>query len=104
MGDKFNDLCETVMKFKDSKDVIIRKAVIQIIPALASFDPNEFSASYLNPFMAYILSLVKKEKEKVLLFHSIGKISEAVGTNILPFLEQIILSIKENIGLKGYSF
>ena len=101
LTDKFTDVCENINRLKDSKDPIIRRSVIQTIPVLASFDPSEFSASYLNNFMLYMLAQIKKEKEKIVFFQAVGKISDVVGSNIVPYLDQIIGSIKDSIGSKG---
>ena len=40
---RYREVVETVMRFKDSKEKQIRRAVINLLPRLASFAPERFA-------------------------------------------------------------
>ena len=44
---------------------------------------------------------MKKEKEKSCAFVSIGKVAIVVSNNIAPYLDSILVNIKESLILKG---
>ena len=51
-----------VLKFKDHRDVLVRKQVILLIPCLASFDPSSFISKHLEICMSYLLAQIKKDR------------------------------------------
>jgi FKBP12-rapamycin complex-associated protein len=63
--------------------------------------------SYLNMSMQTLLNVLKKDsknEERPSAFIALGEISRAVGTNIKPYLDQLIALIKNalNVKSKGY--
>lgn len=62
--EKYKGLCESVLKYKDHRDGLVRRTVILMIPVLAQFDPTDFVAAYLNGCMAYLLSQLKKDRDR----------------------------------------
>ena len=62
---KYKEVCEILMKFRDHKDSLVRKTVIGMIPKLAELDPEQFyKEGYMSSSMSYLVSQLKKEKEK----------------------------------------
>lgn len=61
---KFRDLSDLIMRFKDHREGMIRRAVIALIPELARFDPIAFSETQLKSSMGYLLGQLKKEKDR----------------------------------------
>ncbi len=53
-----------VLKYKDNRDILIRRSVMQLLPILASYNTNVFVSSYLHPSMTYLLNQLKKEKDR----------------------------------------
>jgi FKBP12-rapamycin complex-associated protein len=64
MKDKFKQVCKSVFNFKDHKDPLIRRIVIELMPALAKYDPETFSKEYLSTCMDHLLVQLKKERER----------------------------------------
>jgi FKBP12-rapamycin complex-associated protein len=72
-----------------------------IIPDLAKLDTADFVHSYFSASLNYLLSQLKKEKERPISFTAIGKVSLVVGSSIAGYLDAIIVSIKESLIAKG---
>lgn len=45
---RYREVCDTVLRFRDSKEKLIRRAVITLVPRLAAFAPERFVKSYLK--------------------------------------------------------
>jgi FKBP12-rapamycin complex-associated protein len=62
---KFREICEIILKYRDHRDLLVKKTIIQMIPTLAELDPEQFyKDSHLSSSMSYLISQLKKEKEK----------------------------------------
>ncbi|ORZ13215.1 armadillo-type protein [Absidia repens] len=101
MTDMYRDVCDITLRFKDSRDLLIRKTVVTIIPTLASYDPSTFAEFYLRKSMSHLLSLLKKDRDKRDAFITIGKIAIQVKSNMGPYLDATLSCIKETLTLKG---
>lgn len=64
MGDFFQPICDVTLKYRDSKEVVIRKAVITLIPNMATFGPDRFEEFYLKNCMSYILQSLHKSTDR----------------------------------------
>jgi FKBP12-rapamycin complex-associated protein len=100
-GQRYKEACEIVMRYKDHKDNLIRKEVINIIPTLASYAPAEFTSSYLHQSMLHLQGLIKRDKDRNDAFNAVGKVASAVGSSIAPYLEGILGYIKEGLAMKA---
>lgn len=68
MLEHYSVICDTILKFKESKDAIVRKAVITLIPHMAAYDPASFcqddvspaATSFLTTSMRHLLSQLKR--------------------------------------------
>jgi FKBP12-rapamycin complex-associated protein len=101
MQTRYTDVCETVLKFKDHKDPLVRRTVIEILPDLARYNPSEFTKRYLVDSMSHLIGQLKKEKDKSIIFASIGKIAESVRSNMAFYLEPILENVREGLSAKG---
>ncbi|KAI8593944.1 armadillo-type protein [Geranomyces variabilis] len=99
--EQYKALCESVLKYKDHRDKLVRRTVILMIPNLAQFDPTDFVAAYMNGCMAYLLSQLKKDRESSAAFIAIGKVAIAVGSSISPYLDGTLQNIKNGLNIKG---
>jgi FKBP12-rapamycin complex-associated protein len=66
MTDMYRDVCEIALRLKDSRDQLIRKTVVSILPTLARYDPSAFMDEYLHRCMNHLLSLLRKEKDRTI--------------------------------------
>ncbi|KAI9699935.1 MAG: phosphatidylinositol kinase- protein kinase tor1 [Bogoriella megaspora] len=99
-GLRYKESCETVLAYKDHKDPLIRSQVVDIAPILASYAPNEFGTNYLHKFMLHLQGLLKSEKSRNPAFLAIGKVASAVGSQIAPYLDGILVYIREGLSFK----
>ena len=64
MQERYNEVCEQVLSYRDHRENLVRRAVIELIPTLASYNHQEFIASYLHRCMIYLLGQLKKERDR----------------------------------------
>jgi serine/threonine-protein kinase mTOR len=105
MHERYNEVCEVVLRHRDHKDGLIRRTVVSLIPSLAGYNPEEFVATYLHKCMGHLLGQLKKEKDRSASFIAIGQVAIAVGSSITPYLDHILLSVKDGLAMasKGYT-
>jgi serine/threonine-protein kinase mTOR len=104
MHERYNEVCEVVLRHRDHKDGLIRRTVVSLIPSLAGYNPEEFVATYLHKCMGHLLGQLKKEKDRSASFIAIGQVAIAVGSSITPYLDHILGSVKDGLAMaaKGY--
>lgn len=62
---RLKEIISLVLKFRDHRDSLVRKTVINLIPALAKMDPDLFfKENYLTASVVYLTAQLKKEKER----------------------------------------
>ena len=102
-GQRYKDACEKVLSFKDHRDPLIRRDVVGIIPVIAGYAPKEFCSAYIHRSMTYLQGLMKspKPQERNIAFYAVGKIAHAIGSSIAPYLDHILLLIREALSMKS---
>lgn len=103
MQSRYGEVCDTILRYKDSKDQLIRRTVILIVPDLAKYDPSQFTERYLVDSMSYLLSQLKKERERSLIFEAIGRVGGFVKSNMSVYLEPVLEAVREGLQTKGYA-
>lgn len=106
----YMDTCETVFRYRDHRDGLVRRAVISLIPDLAAYNPPEFANVYLHRSILHILSQLRKDKERSLLkekdrsnaFLAIGKVALVARADMGEYLDDILLCIKDGLRMKRY--
>ncbi|KAL2127251.1 hypothetical protein VTI74DRAFT_11019 [Chaetomium olivicolor] len=101
MQSHYQEACEIVFRHKDARDPAIRKTVVFLIPDLANYAPNEFSATYLHKFMVYLSGMLKKEKERNDAFLAIGNIANSVKSSIAPYLDGVLIYVREGLSVQS---
>ena len=56
---RYREVVEVVLHFRESKEKLIRRAVISLIPRLAAFAPERFAATYLPTCTDYLINTLK---------------------------------------------
>lgn len=64
MQERYNEVCEQVLSYKDHREPLVRRAVIELIPTMASYNHQEFIANYLHRCMVYLLGQLKKDRDR----------------------------------------
>jgi FKBP12-rapamycin complex-associated protein len=100
-GPRYRDTCDLVLRYKDHRDPLIRREVINMIPILAAYAPPEFTSNYLHQCMLHLQGLLKRDKERNQAFVAVGSVASAVGSSIAPYLESILGYIKDGLALKA---
>lgn len=98
---RYREACEIVLRLKDHKEARIRSQVVSMIPLLAVYSPMEFAQNYLHKFMIYLQGQLKKDKERNTALIAIGKIAHAVTSAIAPYLDGIIVFVREGLSVKA---
>ncbi|KIM49486.1 hypothetical protein M413DRAFT_21701 [Hebeloma cylindrosporum] len=99
MKENFLDTADQILRFKAHRDLLVRKMVITMIPSLAGYDTQTFTEHFLHKAMAHLLTQLEKPSERSFAFIAIGHTATAVGSDMKPFLDSIMLQIKQ--GLQG---
>ena len=63
LKERFNGLGQTVLVYKEHRDKIVKRSVIEVLPRLAKFSPEKFIFNYFEPTMQYLLNLIRKDVE-----------------------------------------
>ncbi len=101
MHDHYQEACEIVFKMKDHRDPVIRRTVVLLIPQLANYAPTDFAQTYLHKFMVFLSGMLKKDKERNDAFLAIGNIANAVKSAIAPYLDGVLIYIREGLSVKA---
>jgi serine/threonine-protein kinase mTOR len=64
MRENFVDTTESILRFKTSRDPLVRKMVITLIPTLAVYDTQTFGEHFLHKAMGHLLTLLSKSNER----------------------------------------
>eukprot|EP01012_Entosiphon_sulcatum_P054443 TRINITY_DN7521_c0_g1_i1.p1 TRINITY_DN7521_c0_g1~~TRINITY_DN7521_c0_g1_i1.p1 ORF type:complete len:2724 (+),score=384.89 TRINITY_DN7521_c0_g1_i1:801-8174(+) len=88
------DTCETVLSFKDHKNILLRNEVIVLLAPLARFHPDAFSHFYLEPTVSHLLNVLNAQHtsrpERAAAWSTIGQIALAMHHRIAPHLNGIM--------------
>jgi FKBP12-rapamycin complex-associated protein len=90
MNSKYKEVIESVIRFRDHKEKLVRETVISLLPKLANFQPEQFIRGYFDTCAAQILGILKKGESKEIAFLALGELAAAVKDAILPVLPDII--------------
>lgn len=89
---RYREVVETVLRFRESKERLVRRAVISLLPRLAAFAPERFAATYLKQCTNYLLSVLKFSSER-----GVGKLTRFVKC-INYFLSVLKFSSERGVG------
>ncbi|RDL41871.1 ARM repeat-containing protein [Venustampulla echinocandica] len=101
MHEHYQEACDIVFRHKDHRDFQVRRAVIMLIPELANYAPTDFAQTYLHRFMFFLSGMLKKDKERNDAFFAIGNIANAVKSAIAPYLDGVLIYVRDGLSLKS---
>ncbi len=61
---RYREVCDTVLRFCESKEKVVRRAVMALIPRLAAFAPERFARSYLDQSTRHLLVVLALPAER----------------------------------------
>ncbi|KAH8916272.1 hypothetical protein BT69DRAFT_1340381 [Atractiella rhizophila] len=91
----FDAVCTLIVTYKDSKETLVRRATIEMMPGLASFEPVHFAKTWLHRFLVHLLGSIGRGNDRGISFLAIGHIATYVKSDIKPFLDGILSALKE---------
>ncbi|MGH0147040.1 UNVERIFIED_CONTAM: hypothetical protein FKN15_060860, partial [Acipenser sinensis] len=103
MEERFNQVCQWVLKYRTSKNPLIQMTILNLLPRLAAFQSHTFTDQYLSDTMGHLLGSLKKEKERMAAFQALGLLVVAVKTEIQPFLTRVLEIIKAALPPKDFA-
>ncbi|GAA5848144.1 hypothetical protein JCM3766R1_000463 [Sporobolomyces carnicolor] len=101
MHERYAEVCDQILSFKDHRDPLVRRAVVELIPTLASYNHADFAAHYLHKTMLYLLGQLKNNRDRTTSFHAIGHVAMQVKAAMAPYLDPILASVKEGLQQRG---
>ncbi|WOO83672.1 Serine/threonine-protein kinase tor2 [Vanrija pseudolonga] len=101
MGEFFHNICDITLKYRDSKETVIRKAVIGLIPSMATYDSEDFEVHYLHRSMSYLLQALQRPTDRDIAYIALGHMSVQLASKMRPFIDDIVKIIKEHLRQKG---
>ncbi|KAK2504284.1 hypothetical protein MC885_005935, partial [Smutsia gigantea] len=104
MEEKFDQVCQWVLKCRNSKNSLIQMTILNLLPRLAAFRPSAFTdTQYLQDTMNHVLSCVKKEKERTAAFQALGLLSVAVRSEFRVYLPRVLDIIRAALPPKDFA-
>ena len=104
MAPKFAEACDLVLKYKDSRNKLVRRTVIALLPRLAQYQPDAFISGYLDTILSHLIESLKVASERATAFVALGRVALAVTSNghhhggaIAARIEQIIGLVKDGL-------
>lgn len=61
---RYREVCDTVLRFRDSKEKLVRRAIITLLPRLAAFAPERFTKSYLDSATEHLLGVLASPADR----------------------------------------
>ena len=105
MQPRFSAVCDQILAYKDHRDPLVRRAVIELAPTLASYDRDAFVSQYLHKVMNHLIAQLKKSTsqggDRTTSFHAIGHIAMVVKAALVPWLDVVLIQIKEGLQSRG---
>jgi FKBP12-rapamycin complex-associated protein len=102
MNDKFQRISELLIQLRNHKSDLIRRAIIQLVPKLAKFNPDAFSAEYLSTWTAHLVSYaVVKKPERSVSLKALGQMAIELGPRVKPQLDKMMSIIVQTFTVKG---
>lgn len=99
-GARYKESCERALSYKDHREFCVRQAVVAIIPVMASYAPTDFYNLYLHRAITHLQNLMKapKAEERNSAFIAVGSVALAMKSQIAPYLDHILLLIRDALG------
>ena len=80
---RFKEVCDTVLKYREHKDRLVRKTVIELLPLLATFCPDAFVRGYLAACLDYLIETLRGGHIRDAAYLALGEMAVAVGRHVV---------------------
>ncbi|GMM52375.1 phosphatidylinositol kinase-related protein kinase [Starmerella bacillaris] len=98
-GPRYKEALKIVLTYKDHKDALIRRTVVDVLPSFAQFSPQLFASNYLKDTMVYLQQQLQtaKPSDRALVFVALGRIALAVRVSMAPYVDPVINAARETL-------
>ena len=94
---RFKEVSDSVLKYKDNSNRLVRRTVITLIPLLSNFCPDAFVRGYLDACLSHLIETLKGGHIRDASYLALGEMAVAVGTAIIPQLDIIVALVKDGL-------
>ena len=84
--DRFKDVCDSIIKYKEHRDKLIRRTVISLMPLLAAAHPESFVHNYRHTCINHLLLSMRRDSDRATSFISLGELAMVRHTAIISLL------------------
>jgi tetratricopeptide (TPR) repeat protein len=97
---RFKEVCSAIFSMKDHKAIIVRVAIIKLIPELAIFCPDAFQRSYLDESVDILIKNVRSPQSELRTSSllAIGQLCKSMGSALYHRIDELDLIIREILG------
>ncbi|ACO68161.1 target of rapamycin kinase [Micromonas commoda] len=81
MLSRYKEVAETVLRLHESKERIVRRSVVELVPRLAAFSPARFAESYLSASAALLLATIRSPDMRDAGFMAVGDLAAALASD-----------------------
>jgi FKBP12-rapamycin complex-associated protein len=102
--ERFNEIGQILLKFREHKEKLIRITCINMMPRLAMANPESFGKEFLDNSILYLLGVVSKSKEdqeRQSAFIAMGEIAVEVKDLIKSYLDKIVEEVQNTLKSKN---
>lgn len=103
MTPRFREACDAALALRDHASVRVRRAVTDLLPRLAHYQPDAFSRTYLGGATAHLLETAKKPGKsrdddalRDAAYTAIGKLALAVKHRLRPALPELVAVVRDH--------
>ncbi|BBN14806.1 serine/threonine-protein kinase mTOR [Marchantia polymorpha subsp. ruderalis] len=100
MMSRYKEVAEIVFKYRDHRDRLVRRSITALLPRIANFLRDRFVTSYLKICMEHLLNVMRNPAERASGFIALGEMAGAVGKELVQYLGQITVLIREAISTR----
>jgi len=93
----YQDTAEMMLKYREHRDPLIRKAVMQLLPNLVQYDKVSYVARYLPETMTWLIQQLRKDRERSAAFLALSKIILVTEQDIMEYVDAITRAIKDTL-------
>lgn len=92
--DHYMKICSEVLLCRTSRSQLVQQSLLSLLPRLAASNPESFSEHFLDDTMAFVLSCLKKDRDRSSGFYAIGLLALSVRKNINEYIPKILEHVK----------
>lgn len=107
MKSRLHRVCELILRLHRHRDALVKRTVTNLVPVLASYDPQYFADEYLGRVMRALIEQLRRDRDKATreaysdTLEAVGLVSVAMGAKMKPYVEPIMTCAREILQMKG---